>query len=153
LLAGFVPFILKGTVTSLMLTWLDTRNIALRFMGEYDITENKTVSEGYTPYYPNSKPNIYDFDIFKPGEKEYLVLSSIMVDRYAAEPERYVTQNAFYARVRSHSVLIKDFRPDPEPTSVIDQLKVIFEYLNRKFRNSKPQYLTGPRLEIYKLQE
>lgn len=153
LLAGFVPFILKGTVTSLMLTWLDTRNIALRFMGEYDITENKTVSEGYTPYNPGNKNDIYEFDIFNPGEKEYFVLSSLMEDRFAAEPERYVTQNAFYARVRSHSVLIKDFRPDPEPTSVIDQLKVIFEYLNRKFRNSKPQYLTGPRLEIYKLQE
>lgn len=153
LLAGIVPFILKGTVTSLMLTWPDTRNEALHYMEEYEITENKTVSDGYTPFNPGNKNDIYEFDIFNPGEKEYFVLSSLMEDRFAAEPERYVTQNAFYARVRSHSVLIKDFYPDPEPTSVIDQLKVIFEYLNRKFRNSKPQYLTGPRLEIYKLQE
>src|SRR5690606_26026387 len=97
--------------------------------------------------------DIFSFDISNPGEKEYIVLSSIMGDRYAAEPDRYGAENAFYSDVRSHLVLIKEFRPNPEPNSVVDQFKVILEYLNRQFRDSKPLFVTGPKLEIYKLKE
>lgn len=153
MLAGFLPFVLKGTVTSLMLTWPDTRNEALRYMEGNDITDDNTVSEGYTPYNPNNKNDIFEFDIFNPGEKEYLVLSSFMGDRYAAEPDRYVAENVFYANVRSNLMLVKEFQADSEPTLIIDQLKVTFEYLNRQFRDSMPLFLSGPTLEIYKLPE
>jgi len=151
LLAGFVPFVLRGTVTSVMLTWSDTRNEALHYMEENNISNENTISEGYTPHNPNNKTDIYDFDIFEPGEKEYVVLSSLMFDRYQAEPDRYLVENAFYKQVRSNLVLIKQFQPDPVPNSVIDQLKTILEYLNRQLVNSNSQYLTGPKLEIYKL--
>lgn len=151
LLAGFVPFVLRGTVTSVMLTWSDTRNEALHYMEENGITEENTISEGYTPHNPNNKTYIYDFDIFEPGEKEYVVLSSLMFDRYQAEPDRYLVENAFYAQVRKNLVLVKQFQPDPVPNTVIDQLKTILEYLNRQLVNSNSPYLTGPKLEIYKL--
>lgn len=153
IVAVFLPFVLKGTVTSLMLTWPDTRNEALRYMEENNITDEKTVSDGYTPYNPNNKNDVFSFDVTNPGEKEYLVLSSFMGDRYAAEPDRYVAENAFYAYVRSHLVLIEEFEPDPEPTLLIDQLKVVLEYINRQFRDSKPLLSSGPTLEIYRLQE
>ena len=153
IVAGFLPFMLKGTVTSLMLTWQDTRNEALRYMQAKDITVDNTISEGYKPHNPHNKNDIFSFDISNPGEKEYIVLSSIMGDRYAAEPDRYGAENAFYSDVRSHLVLIKEFRPNPEPNSVVDQFKVILEYLNRQFRDSKPLFVTGPKLEIYKLKE
>ena len=153
-LAGIVPFALKGMVTSIMLTWSDTRNEALDFLEENDITTENTFSDGYTPFNPaNKNRDFFKFDIFNPGEKEYIVLSSLMFDRYAAEPDRYVAQNAFYANVRSNLELIKEFHPDPEPNLVVDQLKVILEYLNSQFRNSKPLFFSGPTLEIYKLQE
>ena len=151
LLAGFVPFVLRGTVTSVMLTWSDTRNEALHYMEENGITEENTISEGYTPHNPNNKTYIYDFDIFEPGEKEYVVLSSLMFDRYQAEPDRYLVENAFYAQVRKNLVLVKQFQPDSVPNTVIDQLKTILEYLNRQLINSDSPYLTGPKLEIYKL--
>ena len=134
-----------------MLTWSDTRNEALHYMEENGITEENTISEGYTPHNPNNKTYIYDFDIFEPGEKEYVVLSSLMFDRYQAEPDRYLVENAFYAQVRKNLVLVKQFQPDPVPNTVIDQLKAILEYLNRQLVNSDSPYLTGPKLEIYKL--
>ncbi len=150
-LAAAVPFALKGTVTSIVLTWQDTRYVALLYMEENGITEENTISEGFTPHNSLNNNYIFDFDIFEPGEKEYIVFSSIMFDRYAAEPDRYLDENSFYAKARSNLVLVKEFQPDPEPTTMAGQLKVFFEYLNRQFRNSKPQFLTGPKLEIYKL--
>ena len=150
-LAAAVPFALKGTVTSIVLTWQGTRYVALLYMEENGITEENTISEGFTPHNSLNNNYIFDFDIFEPGEKEYIVFSSIMFDRYAAEPDRYLDENSFYAKARSNLVLVKEFQPDPEPTTMAGQLKVIFEYLNRQFRNSKPQFLTGPKLEIYKL--
>ena len=74
-----------------------------------------------------------------------------MFDRYQAEPDRYLVENAFYAQVRKNLVLVKQFQPDPVPNTVIDQLKTILEYLNRQLVNSNSPYLTGPKLEIYKL--
>lgn len=153
LLIGFVPFILKGTVTSVMLTWQDTRNEALHYMEEYGMSDEVTLSDGYTPYNPNNKNDIYEFDFSNPGVKRFIIISSLMEDRYRREPERYLRENAFYDNVRIHSELIKDFLPDPEPSSVIDQVRVIFEYLDRQFRDSKAQFFTGPRLEIYKLKQ
>lgn len=150
LLAGVVPFALKGMVTSIMLTWQDTRNDALHFLEENKITTDNTISDGYTPFNPGNKNSDFlKFDIFEPGEKEYIILSSMMFDRYAAEPDRYITQNAFYSDVRNHLKLIKEFQPDAEPTSVAGQLKVIFEYFRRLVRDDKDVYLTGPTLQIY----
>ncbi len=150
LMAGVVPFALKGMVTSIMLTWQDTRNDALHFLEENKITTDNTISDGYTPFNPGNKNSDFlKFDIFEPGEKEYIILSSMMFDRYAAEPDRYITQNAFYSDVRNHLKLIKEFQPDAEPTSVAGQLKVIFEYFRRLVRDDKDVYLTGPTLQIY----
>jgi len=153
LLAGFVPFVLKGTVTSVMLTWKDTRNEALHYMEEHGMSDAVTLSDGYTPYHAGNKNDIYGFDFSNPGEKRFIILSSLMEDRYRREPERYPRENAFYDNVRIHSVSVKDFLPDPEPSSVIDQARVIFEYLNRQFRDSQAQFFTGPRLEIYRLKQ
>lgn len=152
-LIGFVPFVLQWVVTSVMLTWPDTRNEALRYMEENEITDDITVSEGYTPYNPNNKNDIFDFDISQPNEKKYIVLSSFMGDRYAAESQRYLVENTFYAAVRSQTELLKEFHPNPEPTSVVDQLGVIWEYVERHLKASKPRFLTGPSLAIYRLQD
>ena len=153
LAVGFVPFTLKGIVTSIMLTWADTRNLALSYMEENNITRENTISEGYTPFNPNNKNDIFQFDIFQPGEKQHLVLSSIMGDRYAAEPERYVTENAFYTNVRCELELVKKFQPNPEPSTFIDQVGVIVEYVERQIKNDNPIFLSGPTLEIFKLQD
>lgn len=151
-LAGIVPFLLKGIVTSIMLTWSDTRNEALVFLEKNDITADNTISDGYSPFNPaNKNSDFFEFDIFNPGENEYIILSSFMFDRYAAEPDRYVAQNTFYLNVRRHLELVKEFHPDPEPTSLVDQFKVILDYFGRQLRHRKAVYLTGPTLQIYRL--
>lgn len=146
-----LPFVFKGINTSVMLTWRDTRNIALHFMEENGIDDENTISDGYTPLYPNSKNYIFAFNIFEPKEKKYIVFSSLMADRYAAEPQRYVQENAFYETARSKLELIHEFNPDPEPISLIEHFQVILEYLNRQISRSNSSFTKGPRLEIYKL--
>lgn len=107
LIAGFVPYILKGTVRSVMLTMPDTRNEALHYLAEHGITAENTISDGCSPYNPSNKNDIYDIDILNSGDKKYMITSSLMEDRYAREPKRYSKENAFYRDVRSHSVLIR----------------------------------------------
>ena len=148
-----LPFVLKGINTSVMLTWKDTRNIALNYMENHGIDEENTISEGYTPHLPNSKNDIYSFNIIEPKEKKYIVFSSQMGDRYAAEPERYVRENAFYETVRSKLELVHEFHPDPEPVTLTEHIQVILEYLNRQISKSESQFTRGPKLDIYKLPE
>lgn len=148
---ALLPFVLKGIKASVMLTWNDTRGEALQYMEENKITVSNTISEGYTPHNPNNKNDIFAFDIYEPKDKKYIVLSSLMGDRYAAEPQRYIEENAFYATVRSNLDLIHEFQPDPEPVSVIEQFQVILEYLNRQISKSKSQFTKGPKLEIFRL--
>ncbi|MBP7212751.1 MAG: glycosyltransferase family 39 protein [Anaerolineaceae bacterium] len=149
----FLPFVFKGINTSIMLTWKDTRNIALNYMGNHGIDVENTVSDGYTPHYPNSKTDIFAFNIFEPKEKKYIVFSSIMSDRYAAEPERYIRENAFYNTARSKLELVQEFHPDPEPVTLIEHFQVTLEYLNRQISKSTSSFTRGPKLEIYKLPE
>ncbi len=72
LMAGFMPFMLKGVVTSVMLTWKDTRNEALHYMEEHGMSDAVTLSDGYTPYHAGNKNDIYGFDFSNPGEKKGL---------------------------------------------------------------------------------
>ena len=153
LILVFLPFVFKGINTSVMLTWKDTRNIALHYMEEHGIDEENTISEGYTPHYPNSKNDIFAFNIFDPKEKKYIVFSSLMGDRYAAEPERYSQENAFYESARSKLELVHEFYPDPELVSLIEHFQVTLEYLNRQISKSTSSFTRGPKLEIYKLPE
>ncbi len=67
-----MPFMLKGVVTSVMLTWKDTRNEALHYMEEHGMSDAVTLSDGYTPYHAGNKNDIYGFDFSNPGEKKGL---------------------------------------------------------------------------------
>lgn len=147
----FLPFVFKEINTSVMLTWKDTRNIALNYMEENGIDVENSISDGYTPHYPNSKTDIFAFNIFKPNERKFIVVSSLMGDRYAAEPERYIQENAFYETARNKLELVHEFRPDPEPVTLIEHFQVTLEYLNRQISRSNSSFTKGPRLEIYKL--
>lgn len=151
LIGLFGVYALQGVLTSVMLTWPDTRNEALHFMLENGITEDKSISEGYTPYFPNSKAFIFEYDLQNPDDKEFMVLSSLMGDRYAAEPVRYASENAYYANVRSRLTLVKEFVPTPDPDHPIDQLRAILEYVRRQLGGTESPFSTGPKLEIYRL--
>ncbi len=152
-LAGLVPFVLKGMVTSVMLTWPDTRGAGLHYLQEHNMSEKNTLSEGYTPYNPNNVVELFKVDLSDPMGKEHIILSSSMYDRYLAEPDRYPAENEFYNRVRNQLELKKEFRPHPEPTSVPGQMEVLIEYLDRQLNGSEARFLKGPIIEIYTLTE
>ena len=74
LFVGGGLFALKGLVTSVMLTWPDTRNVAMQYMQENGITPENSVAEGYTPYSPNSIDMLFDYNLESPDGKKYLYL-------------------------------------------------------------------------------
>lgn len=45
-------YALNGFTSSVVLNWLDTRVVALKYLEEQNITPENSVSEGYTPFFP-----------------------------------------------------------------------------------------------------
>ena len=151
-LAGFLSiYALNGVTSSLILTWQDTRVVALEFASKNDITPENSVYESYTPFLPRNLRTIFNFDIDDPGPFKYVILSSNMYKRYEAEPERYIAENDFYERVRSDTILIAEFKPSEKPTNSRDQLNVLVDYLTNLASKTKTSNTTGPTIQIYRI--
>ncbi len=147
---GFI-YALNGLTSSILLTWKDTRVVALEFAETNKITRENSVYEGYTPFLSRTVKSIFDFDLDDPGGIQYVILSSSMYGRYEAEPDRYASETAYYAEVRAKASLITEFKADPKPESPMEQLKVLGDYLVNLFRQTKTTYTTGPTIQIYQL--
>ena len=147
---GFV-YALNGLSSSVLLTWKDTRASALHFAEEKGITEEKTMGEGYTPFLPRSAITIFGFDFNNPGQVDYVILSSNMYGRFEAEPDRYTAENAYYADLRSKATLVAEFVPERKPTTPIEKLAVVGDYLHNLFTGTKTIHTTGPTIQIYRL--
>ena len=150
---GVFAFIyaLNGVTTSVLLTWKDTRVVALEYMSENDITQENSMSEGYTPFLPRIVQPIFDFDFDNPGQIHYVILSSNMYGRYEAEPDRYPTENAYYAGLRTKASLIAEFDSSPKPENPIEQLAVLKNYVKHLIKGTKTTDITGPTIQIYLL--
>jgi len=152
LLGVFVSiYTLNGVTSSVLLTWLDTRVVALQFTKKNDITQENSVYEGYTPFIPRTVKTIFDFDFDNPGQIEFVILSSNMYGRFEAEPERYTSENSYYTNLRAKATLIGEFKPSQRPENPLEQLTVIGNYLNNKIKGTKTTYTTGPTIQIYQL--
>lgn len=147
----FLIFALNGLTSSVLMTWQDTRVDALQFLNENGITEENAAFEGYTPFLPRTVQTIFDFDLDNPGQTRYIILSSNMYGRFAAEPDRYLEENAFYANLREHAVKIAEFTPSSKPSNLSQKLRVISEYLQRLRDRSKPAFTTGPTIQVFRL--
>jgi hypothetical protein len=133
------------------MSFLDTRVKALVYSNENGITINNTYYEGYTPYLPQKPATIFDIDLTEQTERNFLILSSKMFDRYYNEPERYQNQIAFYNSVRLNQTSLIKFLPEPEPDTVMDRLDDIVYYFNRNFNPTQEERLRGPVIEIYQI--
>lgn len=152
LLGVFVSiYTLNGVTSSVLLTWLDTRAVALQFTKKNDITQENSVYEGYTPFIPRTVKTIFDFDFDNPGQIEFVILSSNMYGRFEAEPERYTSENSYYTNLRAKATLIGEFKPSQKPENPLEQLTVLENYLNNKIKGTKTTYTTGPTIQIYQL--
>ena len=109
------------------------------------------MGEGYTPFLPRSAITIFGFDFNNPGQVDYVILSSNMYGRFEAEPDRYTAENAYYADLRSRATLVAEFVPERKPTTPIEKLTVVGDYLHNLFTGTKTVHTTGPTIQIYRL--
>jgi len=144
-------YALNGLTSSVILTWRDTRVVALEFAGENDIYPENSVYESYTPFLPRNLRTIFNFDIDDPGQFQYVILSSNMYRRYEAEPERYIAENDFYKRLRSNAELIVEFKPSEKPTNPKEQFTILVDYLTNLASKTKTTNITGPTIQIYRI--
>jgi len=144
-------YTLNGLTSSVLLTWRDTRVCALQFIESNGITQENAIFEGYTPFIPRTMKTIFDFDLNNPGQKDYVILSSNIYRRYEAEPERYATENDFYAGLRAKATLIAEFSSSKKPENTIEQLAVLKDYLGHLIAGTERTYTTGPTIQIYQL--
>ena len=152
LIIGFLLYQFIFTLQiPIRMSFLDTRVKALDYSNENGITINNTYYEGYTPYLPQKPATIFDIDLTEQTERNFLILSSKMFDRYYNEPERYQNQIAFYNSVRLNQTSLIKFLPEPEPDTVMDRLDDIVYYFNRNFDLTREERLRGPVIEIYQI--
>lgn len=144
-------YALNGLTSSLVLEWQDSRVEALEFLTENGITEENSISEGYTPFYPRYAGTIFGFDFQHSGDIDYVILSSNMYGRYQSEPDRYVQENSYYNNLRAEATIIAEFVPDKRPSNPKDQAFVLLDYLQNLVRKTKTDYKTGPVIQIYQL--
>jgi hypothetical protein len=147
----FSAYILNGLTSSILLTWQDTRVDALQFTIQNEITQENSVSEGYTPFLPRTVKTIFDFDYQSPGQTRYVILSSNMYGRYEAEPDRYIQENNFYQGLRSNIPLIAEFVASERPSNPIEQFTVLLDFLTNLVTKTKTANTTGPTIQIYRL--
>lgn len=144
-------YVLNGLTSSVTLTWRDTRVDALQYLSEHKITLENSVSEGYTPYFSRTYKTVFDFDFDNPGQTRYVILSSNMFGRYAAEPERYLVENAFYTELREKATLIEEYVSDKKPTNPLDQSKIVIDYFQNLLQGTESNFRFGPVIQIYQL--
>jgi len=151
LIVFFSLFALNGLTSSVLLTWQDTRVVALDFLNKNNITMENSISEGYTPFYPRYAGRIFDFNYNNPGQIRYVILSSNIYGRYEAEPDRYKTENDYYSGLRAEAILIAEFLPSMKPDKPWEQLIVTVDYFSNLVRGTKTTYTTGPTIQVFKI--
>lgn len=148
---ALVLLALRGVSSSTNMALTDTRAASYAYANENNITKNNSLFEGYTPFNPRGIPQIYDFNWEDTEATKFVILSSFMYDRYYAEPERYSKQISFYENVKKHTVLLAEFEPSPEPDTPARQIDSLVYYLKRHLGQPVEARLTGPTIQIYKM--
>jgi hypothetical protein len=143
----------KGVTESVYMDLPDTSAIGLHYLDEHGIRQDQTLSEGYSPFAPFGKPDIYGFDFASPGDIDYVILSDKMYGRYQAEPQRYQRENSFYERLRANGQLMLEWQPYPKPVKLSGQLELILYYLNNRPVLSSLDRYSGYTIQVYKLNQ
>jgi hypothetical protein len=99
--------ILTSVTTTYQLVREDTRAVSLRWCNDHGLTEQNTVFDGYTPFRASGVQTV---DYPGSADKEYVVVSSEIYDRYLAEKTRYEAQADMYARIFALP-LLASFKP------------------------------------------
>lgn len=131
------------------MSFTDTRVVAQEYCEENNITQENSIFEGYTPLLPTYPKTIFDEDLKQEGI-EYVILSSLMYDRYYAEPYRYTKEIVFYEQIRENKTLVKKFKSEPIYKSIFEQIDTIAFGIKKQFFNEFSKRNIGPKIEIYR---
>lgn len=145
---------LVSTVITAIFTLNDTLNVSYEFIKQRGITEENAFYEGYTPLCPG-RPRVIFHQLAAHENKDFIILSSAMYNRFLAEKERYKPQNEFYHWVFSLN-LIREFVPISE-----DEFSDPSFWANRSLTNGltfllayvrdRDELLSGPTIKIYRI--
>jgi hypothetical protein len=145
--------VVKGITRSVYMDLPDTSAVSLHYLNEHGFISEQTLYEGYTPYAPFGKPDIYGFDFENPEDIKYVILSSKMYERYQAEPLRYSRENAFYKQLEHSGSLLMTWEPLPYPRDLLGQLRLISYYLQNRNHLSSLYQFSGYTIKLYKLHQ
>lgn len=103
----------------------DSRLIARQFCEKNGITDENTVSDGYTPFAMGDPDPVFEFKLGirngalvlreerDPDETQYIIISGGMFDRIYAETSRYRRRYELYEHIRNSQELVQAF-PTPK---------------------------------------
>ena len=135
--------------TPIRLKYTDTRVTSLSFCDLNGITQNNSIFEGYTPLQPTFLKTLFESYVNEGAEKEYIVLSSSMYDRFYAEASRYKEEVSIYQEIRTNYKLIGQFNPSPIAKTAFDQVENIIYFIRYRLGTTTEVRYSGPAIEIY----
>lgn len=135
--------------TPIRLKYTDTRVISLNFCDANGITQDNSIYEGYTPLQPTYSKTLFTYYPSEESDKEFIILSSSMFNRFYAEPVRYQKEIAIYETIRTENELIGQFNPTPIAKNIFDQIENIIYFFRYRLGLTNEVRYSGPTIEIY----
>jgi 4-amino-4-deoxy-L-arabinose transferase-like glycosyltransferase len=145
----FIHQITAALYFPVRMSFTDTRVVAQEYCKENNITQENSIFEGYTPLLPTYPKTIFDEDLEQEGI-EYVILSSLMYDRYYAEPYRYTKEIDFYEQIKKDKALVKIFESEPIYERIFKRLDTITYGIEKQLFNEDSKRNVGPKIEIYR---
>lgn len=135
--------------TPIRLKYTDTRVVSQHYCDSNYITRENSIYEGYTPLQPTNYGTLFSSYSTEGSNKDFVILSSSMFNRFYAEPTRYQSEVTIYQEIKTNYDLINRFDPTPIATNVFDQIENIIYFIQHRLGLTSEIRYSGPVIEIY----
>lgn len=132
----------------------DSRVASRKYCIQNQITQTKTIFEGYTPFEAKKPSRLFDHFKISDGKlragdrsKQYVIISSFMYDRFKGEPKRFEKENKIYNLLEEQFVTVKEFKNNNVAYSLFSLVNISNKM--RYLFNISSSY-SGPTIKIYK---
>lgn len=152
-----ISVVLSGVCMTVSRRIPDNRLIARRYVDENNITDEESLSEGYTPFIPGYADDClrhFEFvnDSVRPvigcATKRYLIMSNSFRGRFFNESERYASQCAVYRAIDEQYEKVYRITADANYAQKADCFENIVSSIKYLASDKKG---TGDTIEIYNL--
>lgn len=150
--------ILSAVIITFFSVQTDTRTLALEYCEKNNITAENSIGESYTPFH-ESGGGILACDMFDSDNgrvilkdeyqnKDYLIISTSYLNRFLAEPTRYLNEIECYDSINKTYKLEKEFKSENNEHSSWSLINI---YDNLRYMATGKK-VTGNDIYIYELQ-